>query len=154
MSLPEKIKLLAGRWEGNNQLWLSANDPVKESRSTAVISFKANEKFIAIEYTWSDKNIPQEGVIIVGCDPKSQKAKAAWIDSWHNGDTLMPCDGSYENNGMISVKGTYSAPGTPDWGWRISIEPNNENSFRLIMHNIYPDGKEELAVEVQYNRIK
>jgi hypothetical protein len=52
----------------------------------------------------------------------------------------------------LSVAGTYAAPPGPDWGWRITIEPQSPAAFRLRMYNISPAGPSDLAVEAIYAR--
>ena len=77
---------------------------------------------------------------------------AHWIDSWHNGFTVMTCDGTVNDSGVIDVRGTYPAPPGPDWGWRTVITPGVD-TLQVVMHNIWPDGREELAVEDWFTRI-
>jgi len=79
-------------------------------------------------------------------------ATVAWIDSWHNGDRLMLCQGSLSVAGALSVKCSYSAPPGPDWGWRITLESPSNDAWRLVMHNITPQGDEQLAVEALFQR--
>jgi len=43
-------------------------------------------------------------------------------------------------------RGSYAAPPGPDWGWRTVIEIPDDDSFRMVMYNVSPEGKEELAV--------
>ena len=62
----------------------------------------------------------------------------------------MQCTGKTETNGAVSVLGYYAAPPDPDWGWRITLQPDSANRFRLIMYNITPDGEEILAVEAVF----
>jgi hypothetical protein len=67
-------------------------------------------------------------------------------------DKFMRCSGGDIGNGVVSIKGSYSAPPGPDWGWRTVIEPAGGETFRLVMYNIAPGGGEELAVEAVYSR--
>ncbi len=64
----------------------------------------------------------------------------------------MHCDGRTENDGILNIKGFYTVPEHPDWGWRTVIETENENSFKFVMYNVSPEGKEDLAVESVYVR--
>ena len=64
----------------------------------------------------------------------------------------MPCTGHPTSAGGFSVVGSYAAPPGPDWGWRVTIEPAQDDRFALVMHNITPDGKEHLAVEAAFSR--
>ncbi len=147
MSLPEPLKLLTGIWKGTNCLWLSPTDPVRFSDTGAVISTIGRERFLSIAYTWFEDQ-PQEGLLVLGL--KEEAAHSYWIDSWHNGDRVMPCEGTIAVDGRVSLLGSYPAPPGPDWGWRLVVEPGEP--FKLLMYNITPDGMEVLAVEAVYNR--
>jgi len=58
-----------------------------------------------------------------------------------------------ENNGVISVRGTYEATKKEEWTWRILLDPTGARSFKIAMYNVSPDAKEELAVEIVFRRI-
>jgi Protein of unknown function (DUF1579) len=148
MSLPGNFFQLTGRWQGSNRLWLSPSDPARVSETNAIVSRIGRERFIMIAYTWFENEL-QEGQLVIG--QQGTEVKAFWIDSWHNGDRIMPCEGIVTADGQISVRGSYPAPPGPDWGWRITIEAGEP--FKLTMFNITPDGQENLAVEAIYARL-
>jgi hypothetical protein len=50
------------------------------------------------------------------------------------------------------VRGSYAAAPGPDWGWRTVIETAEDDSLRMVMYNLTPDGQEYLAVEAVYRR--
>jgi hypothetical protein len=152
MSVSTEFSKLAGRWKGTNKLWLEPSSPVRESDSILVISLAGQGKFGNIQYTWADDGKPQDGLLIIGCPDQSQKARATWLDSWHMQDNFMVLDGSMDAIGGFSVLGSYEAPPGPNWGWRISMEPQEPETLRLRMFNILPDGHELLAVETIYKR--
>lgn len=152
MSAPESLEILVGPWTGKNRLWLSPNDPVRKSDSIASVSLVAHGKFITVAYTWAFDGKPQDGLLLLGHETKEKTVKAVWIDSWHMGDRFMICEGGADDEGIVSVKGLYSAPPGPDWGWRTVVDPKDGNSFEIIMYNVTPDGEEELAVEATYER--
>lgn len=152
MSINQRLSSLSGAWKGTNRLyvpWLP--EKLKESESKATVRSKMNGQFLSFEYTWSYGNEVQEGMLIMGCDPKSDAVQAVWTDSWHSKDILMLCNGSVDSEGRVSVFGNYAVPDHPDWGWRIDIAPS-ENSFRYVMYNVSPEGEEELAVETEFTR--
>jgi hypothetical protein len=126
-------------------------EKLKESESTAVVRSKMNGQFLSFEYTWSFDGDPQEGLLIVGCDSKSDAVQAVWTDSWHSKDSLMLCNGTANADHGFSVIGYYSVKDNPDWGWRTEITPNS-CGFRYAMYNVSPDGLEELAVETDFSR--
>jgi hypothetical protein len=152
MSVNEKLSNLAGDWSGVNKLNLSwMPDPIKECASTATISTRVNGQCLEIAYSWEYEGKPQEGVIVLSGDAKSDAAKAFWTDSWHSKDVLMQCDGLVRSTGSVDLKGFYSVPDHPDWGWRTEITPG-DNTFKYLMFNVSPEGVEEWAVEMEFTR--
>ena len=152
MSLDQKLAGLVGEWKGTNRLhtpWLP--EPLKESESTATVRTKMNGQFLSIEYKWSFEGEPQEGILILGCDPKSDAVQAVFTDSWHSGHVLMLCNGTVSDEGTISVVGSYSVPDNPDWHWRTEIKHDGE-TLRYYMYNISPEGEEDVAVETDFAR--
>jgi hypothetical protein len=110
----------------------------------------AQGKFFELHYTWADEGKPQDGVLLLG--QSQEQLSAAWVDSWHMHDKMMHCTGTAQADGTVSVVGYYAAPPGPDWGWRITLQVQAADQFRLIMHNITPDGEEMLAVEAVFSR--
>lgn len=150
MAIPTALHALAGKWQGTNRLWLGPNEPVRESAATAVCQPVAQGKFFSLHYTWADEGKPQDGVLLLG--QYQQQFSATWVDSWHMQDGMMPCTGGAQAGGAVSVIGHYAAPPGSDWGWRITIQPQSTDQFKLIMHNITPNGEEMVAVETVFTR--
>lgn len=153
MSLHPNLASLTGKWEGTNKLnlpWLP--DPVVESRSTADIQFRALEQAIEIVYKWEYEGKPQEGVIMISTNKNSDQTTAVWTDSWHSANVLMVCIGTVSNEGTVNVKGSYSVPDHPDWGWRTEILPKGD-TFKYLMFNVSPEGEETWAVETEFRKI-
>ena len=153
MSITDNFKKLTGEWKGTNRLyttWIEEN-PVRESESIAKVNLAANEKFLKIEYDWIYENKNQEGLLLIGSEIDSDTAKAFWIDSWHMQDKFLMCDGKFSGDSIL-MKGFYEVPNHPDWGWRTDIILTDENSFKIVMYNVSPEGAEDLAVEAEYSR--
>jgi hypothetical protein len=142
----------AGSWRGVNRL----NDPNTsqwvESESTAVVTPVLSGRFVRIDYTWLYEGKTQEGSLLLGYDSNAHQNTAHWIDSWHMGELMMALQGSKESTGDIDVRGAYSAPPSPDWGWRIRIKIDNSTQLSILMFNISPEGQEYPAVEINYDR--
>lgn len=154
MSVPEILEKLVGKWRGINRLhttWIEEN-PVRETTSIAVIELTARGRFLKIEYDWTFDESVQEGLILIGNEKDSDLVKAFWIDSWHLSDKFLVSEGRLDENGAISLKGFYAVPDHPDWGWRTIIEPERDNSFKIIMYNVSPEGEEAFAVEIELKR--
>ena len=153
MSIPENLKKLTGRWKGIKRLytaWIEEN-PVNESESVARINPAGNEKFLKIEYDWIFENENQEGLLLIGSERDSDAVKAFWIDSWHMRDKFMSCDGKISGDSIL-LQGFYEVPNHPDWGWRTDVLFEDENSLKIVMFNVSPEGAEDLAVEAEYSR--
>lgn len=143
---------LTGKWKGTNKLYLSSDrESMRQSDTSAAVSLKSNGQFLGIEYTWSYNGEPQEGLLVIGSDAKSDATQVVWTDSWHMSHKFMVCDGRADEDGSVNVKGYYQVPGHPDWGWRTQIIPEDA-SFKLVMFNVSPEGEEELAVESSFVR--
>jgi len=153
MSALAELFDLSGKWQGTNRLWLSPREPVRKSESLAEIRSIEQDQFSEICYSWAYEGQPQEGWLILGQETNHKVVKAVWFDTWHMRDQFMVCEGRVDDSGAVTVQGSYAAPPGPDWGWQITIEPNEDDLFRILMHNITPDGEKELAVEIPYSRV-
>ncbi len=149
MSAPESLRTSIGAWTGANRLFLP-EEPTRESQSTASVALVARGKFSTIAYTWAFEGESQEGLLLIG--QADEVVSAVFVDSWHMGDKLMLCEGRAAANEAIKVRGSYAVEGGPDWGWRIVVEPG-DNTLRVTMYNVTPDGDEVLGVEASYTRV-
>lgn len=158
MSIPQTLTSLVGEWAGVKQLWLDPNQPAAVCAANASVSTAAQGQFLTVRYTWStegqpqDGGHPQDGLLLLGSERPEALPKAVWLDSWHMANQFMICAGESVSERSVAVKGAYAAPPGPDWGWRITVETDGAEKFRLIMHNIMPDGVEALAVLVNFTR--
>jgi hypothetical protein len=145
---------LIGEWVGTNLLrlsWVTPSDHT--SGSLLSVAPIAKGMFLTFAYKWSHENAPQEGLILLGYDQVRKIATAAWVDSWHMSSKIMSCEGSIDEDGVVSLRGTYEAPPGPDWGWRITIALDADENLRITMYNCPPEGAEELAVQADYRRV-
>jgi len=154
MSVNQKLTDLVGSWKGTNRLYVPwMDEKIKESNSGAVVRSKMNGQFLSIEYTWTFDGEPQEGMLLLGCDPNSDAVQAVWTDSWHSKDVLMLCNGNSSDD-RISVTGSYAVPDNPDWYWRMEVAPGaGKDSFQFLMFNVSPEGIAEPAVETDFTRV-
>ena len=145
MSFPSQFAMLSGEWKGTKRVYLNGETgPEKKSLSRMTIAKAAHGSFILIDYTWKYEADAHEGVLLLGYDDAQNVATAAWGDSWHMSRKLLHCNGVIDAGGVFNVRGNYSAPPGPDWGWRIDLTVEGER-LRLVMWNIWPEeqgGKE------------
>lgn len=152
MSIPQTLTGLVGEWAGVKRLWLDPNQPAAVCEAGASVGTAAQGQFLTVRYTWSTEGQPQDGLLLLGSETPEALTKAVWLDSWHMANQLMLCAGESASEHSVAVRGAYAAPPGPDWGWRITIAADSAEQFRLIMHNIMPDGVEALAVLVNFTR--
>src|SRR5262245_29598990 len=148
MTFPEPLTMLAGRWKGTSRLWLDPESAPAESETTATVTEAARGRALAITYAWSHEGEPQEGILLLAGDAAA--IRAAWVDSFHVQEALMLFEGAEDADGGVLVRGSYPAPSGPDWGWTIRVEPLEGGAFRIVMHNVTPEGEEQLAVASSY----
>lgn len=151
MTVPTAWLTRVGHWKATHRLWLSPDEAARESPATASITLVAQGQALLLRYTWFE-DTPQDGVLVFNHGPASTQVTAFWLDSWHMANQRMLCQGEAHTDGTVSVKGAYPAPPGPDWGWRILIEPQASDAWRMIMYNITPEGQELLAVEARFTR--
>jgi len=151
MTIIDNLINLTGSWQATYRLWMAPDSDAQESSSRAIVSPMVNGKMACIEYTWTVEGILVEGELFIGYENQSQQVTVVWVDSWHNGERFMICQGEVRPDGALSVLGEYPPPYGPDWTWRTVIAVN-EAGFSLRMYNIPPGGPELLAVEAVYRR--
>lgn len=151
MAVLDTLIACAGTWQGTSTLQDPTSGMAEESPSTATVTPVLDGRFVRVDYTWSYADKPQEGSLLIGYQPKAETATGHWIDSFHNSDKVMACAGTVPEDGPLSVRGSYPAPPGPDWGWRIDVLPEGD-MLRIVHYNIWPEGKEELAVDSRYTR--
>ncbi len=142
---------LTGEWRGTKQLYLEP-PPAAAASSPSVLSVLpvAGGSFLQFNYDWAFEDETQSGMLLLGADEENA-ASAAWVDSFHMSKKIMSCTGTASAD-SIEVRGAYAAPPGPDWGWRIAIRSVAADAFQIVMHNISPEGQEDLAVQIDYTR--
>ena len=148
----EALKVaLIGKWTGTSQLYLEP-PPAKslDSASRLSVTPVAGGSFLQFNYDWTYEGETQTGVLLLGAD-EDAATSAAWVDSFHMSSKIMSCTGTATTS-VAELRGTYEAPPGPDWGWRITIRSGSAGELQIVMHNISPEGQEDLAVQADYQR--
>jgi len=149
----DKLASCEGTWQGTSQLQLDAEaGTLTGSPSTAIVSRVASGKFVRIDYKWSHEGQAHDGSYLIGHTAKTGEVTVYWVDSFHMGSSVLASTGTADDSGIISVLGAYAAPPGPDWGWRTIFTPDGD-ALRIVMNNIWPEGREDLAVDATYTRV-
>jgi hypothetical protein len=148
----DSLLACAGTWEGDNRVQVEIGAPIEASPSRLVVTPVLRDTFVHFDHTWSWKDEPQIGAMLVGYDPKSAEASIHWIDTWHNGRRVMPLVGRFEPHGALVAHGHFPVANSPDWGWRIEIRLDGDR-LKIDMFCLDPGGtKEEGYVWMSFAR--
>ena len=151
MQLQEFARAVTGDWQGTKDLYMSPPpDAPVSSPCRLTAAAIAGGSFVQFNYTWTFEGEEQSGVLLLGFDEQNA-ATAAWVDSFHMSSRIMFCTGTAAD-GAVNVRGSYAAPPGPDWGWRMAIKTLSPSEMQIVMHNISPEGDEQLAVEAKFTR--
>ena len=143
---------LCGEWHGTKQLYLEPPpQPAATSPSSITITEVAGGNFLQGSYDWSDDGEAQHGMLLFSFSDETGAASAAWVDSFHMSAKVFFCTGTAVTDGMEAL-GAYEAPPGPDWGWRIAIHSRSATELQIVMHNISPEGQQDLAVQIDYTK--
>ena len=151
--MPDQALLskLEGRWEGPTRTWFEPDQLADESTWRGTIRPVLGGRFVVHEYAGTLGGEPLEGLAVYGIDPESERATAAWADTFHMGHAIMHAEGRRTAHGF-SVLGSYDAGEGPRWGWRTELELRDRELLVITMYNIPPGGAESKAVETIYTR--
>lgn len=147
-----RLSACSGTWEGTNRLHDPHTSAPEDSAATGTLTRLLGGRFLRFDYSWAYQGTDQEGSLLIGYQSDRAVVTVHWIDSWHMSEGVMPCKGVVGTDGAIDVRGTYAATTGPDWGWRIELRPTGDETLRLTMHNVDPDGNEQTAVECRLAR--
>ncbi len=151
MQFDDMKRALIGEWQGTKRLHLDPPPaPAASSPSKLAVTAVAGGSFLQFNYDWTFEGAGQAGVLLFGYDEENA-ASAAWVDSFHMSSKITFCTGTAAE-GSVDLRGSYAAPPGPDWGWRIVIRSISANELQIVMHNISPEGQEDLAVQLDYTR--
>lgn len=152
MKFEELKSALIGEWQGTKLLYFSPppDAPAATSPLKLNVAPVAGDSFLQFNYGWTYEGEQQTGVLLLSCDEENA-ASAAWVDSFHMSSKILSCLGRFAD-GAVDVLGSYAAPPGPDWGWRMAIRTVSQNEMQIVMHNISPEGQEDLAVQADFTR--
>ncbi len=154
----KNLSQLVGEWEGATKVWFDEGSQAQESPIMGTMRLILDGRFILHEYQGSFDGKPLQGAAIYGYSSGKKQFECAWVDSFHNGDSIMFSVGK-DTGKVFSVLGNYltdcgDGRGEERWGWQTEIRIINKFKIVIRMDNISPDGKKEGGVETIYHRKK
>jgi hypothetical protein len=145
---------MAGEWEGVCKTWFEPGKLGDESPIKGTTRLVLDGMFLLHEYEGTLGGNPMKGMAIIGYSLGEEQWQVAWIDSIHNGTRIMHSTGDKgAPQDQPIVLGSYPpGDGSPDWGWRTTLELREPNNLVITHYNITPQGEEAPGVEINYKR--
>lgn len=129
-----------GRFVGPNRLWLMPGTPAHVSEGSLEI---AGDRVLV---RWAHDGAAKEGEIVLAGPAAS--CRASFKDTFHAADGMV-FHGAVSGR-ELRLYGTFSiGDGSPEWGWRITLDWADPEHVTLRMFNVKPDGSEKLAVDLR-----
>lgn len=124
-----------GTWTGTNGFRLMPTDPLAEFPAKMTVTTAAGGHLVSIAYWWEHPDDgPQDGLVVIGPADDSGSLVAMWGDSWHQKPAPMTLSGRRGASETVELEGEYGG----GWGWRVSFDASNPDSFRMQMDNVIP----------------
>ncbi len=150
----QELSKLIGEWTGTSSVWFEPGDPTDVAPIEGTFRSLLDGRYVIHEYKSSMKGKVLEGLAIYGYHIDLKRYQSAWIDSFHTGLAIMFSEGE-RGSTKNAVTGSYAYV-TPEleqhWGWRTELEFVNDNEVVITAYNISPDGHEDIATQIKYNR--
>lgn len=149
---PHLVKLV-GKWQGMTKTWFEPDKLTDESPWQGEFKLVLGGRFLLYTYQGSLHSDAFEGISLLGYNPQRNRYEMAWVDSFHNGSSIMFSHGG-KKEGSFNVLGNFFAgPDSPDWGWRTEILPQENGELIITHYGITPEGQEWKGVETVYKRM-
>ncbi len=145
---------MAGEWAGTAKLWFERDQLVEENKVRCSTAAILGGRFLRCDYSAKTQEFDSEGAGIYGYDIQRGLWVGSWVDSYHNGTTIMNSEGDGKEvaNGF-SVLGKYSDGQGGFWGWRTELRLDGPEHLVIAHFNIPPGEPEYIAVEYAMGRV-
>lgn len=157
MSAADPIGLLAplaGRWAGPSRLWFEPGKLADEARLEGDFVLLHGGKFADFVYRTTVQGKPAEGRYTFGYHPARSRWEMNWFDSFHMSRGQLFCFGPSNGTGFDALGHYPDGVGGPDWGWRTEFRVPGPDALVLTAFNIEPSGEEQMATQLQLERVR
>lgn len=143
-----------GTWDEDITMWMAPDAPPTKNKATAVSKMILGGRYQEQRHTGTFMGMPFEGIGTLGYDNASKKMVSSWIDNMGTGIMSMSAD--YDGKAKtIEFKGEVTDPITK------KVKPSRElftmvddNTRKMEMFDVSPDGKEYKCMEIIMTRKK
>jgi hypothetical protein len=141
---------LEGHWHGITETHLQPPIPIESAETKASFVSLLSGLFLQEESDGRVLGKPHKGYRIYGYDPQRKKFTCLWFDSFHTGASAISLEGKAEGQ-KVTLQGSYFHE-TEKFGWKTILEIVTEGELQISQFNIFPDGRELLAIKTVLKR--
>ena len=142
----------AGEWSGTTRTWFEPDKLADESEWEADIYTMLGDTYMRYEYTGKLQGETFEGKATFGYNSITKQFQMAWIDSFHQNNGIMFCQGEKSLAGFSVLGSWLPAEGSAPWGWRTEFTLVDADHLTIRAYNVTPNGEESLGIETIYTR--
>lgn len=146
------LNALVGSWSYTMRHWMSADAPAEESTGSSESAWVLDGRFVEETVNGASMGEPFSGKSILGYNNGTGLYSSYWIDNMSTG--AMFDEGSYDSQTKkISSSGEFYCPMREgDTAYRSVLTITDENSHTYEFYMTETDGKEFLAMTIEYRR--
>jgi hypothetical protein len=138
-----------GRWAGPTQTWFEPGMAADLGEWEAAGELLLGGRIARIGYRGVLSGHPHAGELTISYDRRGWGI--SWIDSAHNGRSIMDLRGEPRDDGTIEANGNYWYEGQA-WRWKIRLSFPAEGQLLVQHWNAAPDGEPYDAVRTELTR--
>ncbi len=151
----KQFEKMVGVWDAEAKFWMNPAAPPQTS--TGVSNFKTilGGRYLVHEYDGTAFDAPFKGMGITAYDKFRQEYIDVWFDDMSTG--MMISRGTADKSGkVITYHGTMDDPmsGTKDMPVRTVITAVDDDTQKMQMYYVNPDGEDFMNMEIVYTRRK
>lgn len=143
-----------GKWDAAMTMWMAPDAPPTKNTMTAESRMILGGRYQEIRYTGDFMGEKFEGIGTMAYDNASNKVVSSWIDNMGTG--MMYMSGDYNADAKtVELKGEVTDPVTKKLkAARETYTYIDDNTRKMEMYDVTPDGKEYKSMEIVLTRKK
>ncbi|MCC6672917.1 MAG: DUF1579 domain-containing protein [Planctomycetes bacterium] len=147
----KKLEKMVGTWDGAITFYMGGQ--AMTSKAVETNTLVMNGLWLLSDFKGEFMGQPFHGHGIFGYDPVKKKHVSVWVDSMSSSFTTGEGEGSKDGKTMVDTMVGYDPSGKKSVMRNVTtIQDADHRTFE--MYNIADDGKEALAMKIEYTRRK
>lgn len=147
----DQLKVFAGNWKTTTKFWMMPGSEPQVSQGTCKNEWILGGRFLQSSFKSTSAEHPFEGFGLLGYDTLRKQHVSVWCDtdSTMAGVSYGDCDATGK---VFTYTASYENPMSGPQKMKMVSKVIDDKKHVFTLHNVAPDGKEQLALEVTYER--